>query len=546
MLSIAEKLVSSAVLTPLRRAVERAPIVPAYQADMLLKRTGLAEVLARHAKTSPVHGELVRGALAAIAAAKPPEAAAAGLKAVTEAALPAPLATKQAALDLVRLLAATEPRLHPAVVLVDAARTGPGTERHLQVALQGARLTAHQPAQQTIASLGQAYLAFQAQATPAVQAAWADAYVPALRTLAAEPGVHPLLGQVLARGEGPLARRQTVVAVATAIATAASGNAGKAALDLLARDAIQVVPALDPSLAAEVAELIARGTVGDRRGAGARLLAGAREALGDPKPNHVAAEAVKLLDKDLDGRVSAKELVAGLVHGRVAMDQGVVVPVARAIAPDAAILPADVSPFFKNAQGAPTVEQCMEFVLRYFQERRAKLGALGPTLEAAFKVQHDLQPEILGLADASRPIPGYAAGLNGGLTPPGPGAILAAKGPGGFHTAIVLGVERTPQGFEATVFQANVPLFTNGPTLADHLERLTLRYEDGRWLLPPLKTGAQGYPGDMAVVGWITPDAAHGLPEAAPGATVPLATTTVQEALAAIARALQAGTRLPG
>lgn len=226
----------------------------------------------------------------------------------------------------------------------------------------------------------------------------------------------------------------------------------------------------------------------------------------------VSPQAKALLDSDGDGQISRDELVEGLVRDQVSID-----PKTREIIANRSRMAIDTALMPKNQGNFGTVEQCMEFIMRYFRESRGKMGRGGPSFDQEFGNQHDLAGDVRQLASGRLVKPGYDGYLNGSITPPRAGDILAADNPGTdeFHVALVTAVEPRGYGWEVTVFQANVPFNTNGARLEDHLQKLPLRYDDGHWTLPALPTSHLGYNGDLDVVGWIHPEGDKALPGAA-------------------------------
>lgn len=220
-----------------------------------------------------------------------------------------------------------------------------------------------------------------------------------------------------------------------------------------------------------------------------------------------------LLDENHDGKISNDELLGGLVRDEVSIDPKTRALIANRsrLALDSSIMPKDRSPKFDS------VEQCMEYAMRYFHESRAKSGFTGGSFDVDFGSQHNLVNEVRNMAAGTLKKPGYSAYLNGGITPPRAGDILAAQSPSGlaFHVAIVTEVQREGDRWFLTILQANVPLNTNGRDLAEHLQKVPLQLENGTWTIPMLPTSRFGYDEDMNVVGWIHPDTQKALPGAA-------------------------------
>lgn len=227
----------------------------------------------------------------------------------------------------------------------------------------------------------------------------------------------------------------------------------------------------------------------------------------------VTATARQLIDGNRDGKVTNEELLEGLVRDQVSIDPRVreIIANRSRMEIDRSIAPRDKSASFG------TVEQCMEFVMRYFRESRAKAGKPGSSFEADFGPQHNLADDLRLMASDPSMRPGYNGYLNDGMTPPRAGDVLVAESLNGeeFHIALV--TEVTPRGgqWEVTVYEANVPFNTNSPRPEDHLHKLPLTYRDGTWSMPALPTSRQGYNHDMFVVGWIHPEGNKTLPGAA-------------------------------
>lgn len=220
-----------------------------------------------------------------------------------------------------------------------------------------------------------------------------------------------------------------------------------------------------------------------------------------------------LVDENRDGKISRDELQQGLVRDEVSID-----PQTRALIAnrsklviDSSIMPKDRSSNFD------TVEQCMEYAMRYFLESRTRSGLQGGSFDVDFGNQHNLTNEVRNMAAGTFRKPGYSAYLNGSITPPRAGDVLAAESPSGerFHVAIVTDVQREGEQWWVTVLQANIPFNSNSHDLPGHLQRLPMVQENGQWTMPPLPTSRFGYGEDMAVVGWIHPDSQKALPGAA-------------------------------
>lgn len=232
-----------------------------------------------------------------------------------------------------------------------------------------------------------------------------------------------------------------------------------------------------------------------------------------PRPDkqfQITERARALLDADGNGKISKAELRAGLLQDTVSFDPKLKQILANRsrIPLDPAILPKDKSPRWD------TVEQCMEFVMRYFKEDRAKANLADPSFDADFGPQHNIAKDVRALAKGELKKPGYTAYVNGEITPPRAGDILIAEGKSTYHVALVTAMTHNGKGWTLTVFQANVPYDTNSPNMEDHVEKIPLTYRDGKWSVPPLATAQKGYDEDMDVVGWVHPDDSKALPEA--------------------------------
>lgn len=226
----------------------------------------------------------------------------------------------------------------------------------------------------------------------------------------------------------------------------------------------------------------------------------------------VTPSARTLIDGNHDGKITHDELLEGLVRDQVSFDPKVreIISNRTRLEVDRSIVPGDKSASFG------TVEQCMEFVMRYFRESRAKAGLTGSSFETDFGPQHSLADELRLMANDPGRKPGYAGHLNNGLTPPRAGDVLVAESADGeeFHIALVTEVNHRGGRWEVTVYEANVPFNTNSPHPEDHLHRLPLTDDNGTWEMPALPTSRQGYANDMFVVGWIHPEGDKALPGA--------------------------------
>lgn len=227
----------------------------------------------------------------------------------------------------------------------------------------------------------------------------------------------------------------------------------------------------------------------------------------------VTPAARTLIDGNRDGKISHDELLEGLVRDQVSFD-----PRIREIIANRSKMDIDrtIRPRGKSASFG-TVEQCMEFVMRYFQEARVNAGLPGKSFEADFGPQHNLADDLRLMTSDPSLRQGYTGHLNDGMTPPRAGDVLVAESLNGeeFHIALV--TEVSPRGghWEVTVYEANVPFNTNGPRVEDHLHTLQMTNRNGTWTMPALPTSRQGYDSDMFVVGWIHPEGDKALPGAA-------------------------------
>lgn len=228
----------------------------------------------------------------------------------------------------------------------------------------------------------------------------------------------------------------------------------------------------------------------------------------------VTPSARTLIDGNRDGKVTHDELLEGLVRDQVSFD-----PKVRGIIANRSRMEIDrsIRPGSKSAAFG-TVEQCMEFVLRYFKESRAKAGMPGSSFDTDFGPQRSLANDLRLMAADPSVRSGYKGHLNIDLTPPRAGDILVAESMNGeeFHIALITEVNHRGGQWEVTIYDANVPFNTNSPRIEDHLRKLPLTFANGTWSMPALPTSRQGYDNDMEVVGWIHPEGSKALPGAAP------------------------------
>ena len=141
------------------------------------------------------------------------------------------------------------------------------------------------------------------------------------------------------------------------------------------------------------------------------------------------------------------------------------------------------------------VEQCGEFVYRYFREHGRDYPTRGQPAE--YILQGNYRDQFPAFANPS-------------FTAPRAGDILAAKGPAAdeYHTALIWKVESAA----VWVYQANVPWGNGSPDWRKHVARLPMILRpDGSYFMPALKTSHLGYDHDFDVVGWIAPTGSSGL-----------------------------------
>lgn len=226
----------------------------------------------------------------------------------------------------------------------------------------------------------------------------------------------------------------------------------------------------------------------------------------------VTPSARALIDGNHDGKVTHDELLEGLVRDQVSFN-----PKVREIIANRSKLELDrsIKPKDKSASFG-TVEQCGEFVMRYFRESRAKAGLPGTSFDTDFGPQHNLSNDLRLMASDPSMRKGYSGHLNDGMTPPRAGDVLVAESLDGeeFHLALVAEVAHRGGQWEVTVYEANVPFNSNGPRVEDHLHKLSLTNSNGKWSMPALPTSSQGYNNDLHVVGWIHPEGDKALPGA--------------------------------
>ncbi len=141
---------------------------------------------------------------------------------------------------------------------------------------------------------------------------------------------------------------------------------------------------------------------------------------------------------------------------------------------DESVRPKDVSPEFENS-----VEQCMEFVERYFRTEMAKSGRKTGSFGEDWPSQHNIADEVRAMASGAKPVEGYSAYLNGQGLPPRAGDVLSLE-------------SAADQGTPASEFHVTV--------------------KGGKWTLQRVMTSQRGYSTDMDIVGWIHPTGKKALP----------------------------------
>lgn len=228
----------------------------------------------------------------------------------------------------------------------------------------------------------------------------------------------------------------------------------------------------------------------------------------------ITIPARDILDEDGNGKISLKELRNGLAGDRVFFD-----PVTRRVTANRSRIPVDASVFPKDRSDRfDTVEQCMEFVMRYFHEERAKEGLGTSSFDSDFGGgrQYNISSEFRSIARNPGSRSGYAAYENGQTVPPRAGDVLVAESTSSaeFHIALITAVEPKEDGWEVSVYQANVPYNSNSHKLEDHIQKFPMEFKNGRWTLPVLPTSRYGYDADMEVVGWLHPYGNKALPQA--------------------------------
>lgn len=228
------------------------------------------------------------------------------------------------------------------------------------------------------------------------------------------------------------------------------------------------------------------------------LDAGAKRLL--PKQG-VQGALKKLLEKDaIAWDAKTRQFIATSSHVKI----------------DEAVRPADKSAIFDNS-----IEQCMEFVMRYFRTVREKLHKPDGGFGADWTLQYNIADDVKHIADGSLKKQGYVAFLNGGAVPPRAGDVLSMQSPvvgdakpRHFHVALISDVYQKGRDWYAKVFEANVPYHVNLPDVKQHYSEIPLNVKNGKFTLDRVKTAAKGYTTDMDVVGWIHPLKEKALPGA--------------------------------
>ncbi|MDB5099030.1 MAG: hypothetical protein JWM80_3451 [Cyanobacteria bacterium RYN_339] len=183
---------------------------------------------------------------------------------------------------------------------------------------------------------------------------------------------------------------------------------------------------------------------------------------------------------------------------------------------DEAVRPADQSKIFDGS-----IEQCMEFVMRYFRTVREKFHAKDGGFGADWTMQYNIADDVKHIADGSLKKPGYVAFRNGGAVPPRAGDVLSMQSPvvgdakpRHFHVALISDVYQKGRRWYAKVFEANVPYHINVQDVKKHYAEIPLKVHNGKFELDRVRTSLKGYTTDMDVVGWIHPLKEKALPGA--------------------------------
>lgn len=233
-----------------------------------------------------------------------------------------------------------------------------------------------------------------------------------------------------------------------------------------------------------------------------RAMLEAREQAGVPTPAGDAGDAP----------INDVDLVVGLSRDYLAWDHRThrVIATQSQMPVNRAIRPHDESDVFDS------VEQCMEFVMRYFRTEMQNTGRMHGSFGEDWPEQRNIAAEVRQMAEGKLRKMGYTAYLNGGSVPPRAGDVLSLEAPDGeFHVALVTKVHHKDGKWFVRVFEANVPFNTNDPEIAHHFSELPMEVKNGRFKILSAKTSEKGYGMDMDVVGWIHPLGEKALPGAA-------------------------------
>lgn len=230
------------------------------------------------------------------------------------------------------------------------------------------------------------------------------------------------------------------------------------------------------------------------------------------------ANARKLLGDSSQGARDDAPLLQLMQQDRIAWDKSAkkLVGVASSVAIDESVRPNDTSKLFDDS-----VEQCMEFAMRYFRTERDQAGAKDGGFGQDWKTQYNIAADVRGIANGSRPKSGYNAFLDGGTVPPRAGDILSLESPHkpgkkaeNFHVCIVSKVFQQDQQWYVRVYEANVPFQVNDPDVKKHYEDLPMDVVNGHFKIRQVPTASKGYATDMNAVGWIHPLESKQLPGA--------------------------------
>ena len=185
---------------------------------------------------------------------------------------------------------------------------------------------------------------------------------------------------------------------------------------------------------------------------------------------------------------------------------------------DEAVRPNEKSAIFENS-----VEQCMEFAMRYFRDVRKKLGAKHGGFGQDWTLQINPAAEFAAIADGKAAKAGYTAFRNGSTTPPRAGDVLSLqsplKGDGSpprhFHIAMISDVYKKGRAWFVRCYEANVPRQTRFADVKKHYNDLPVKVVDGKFTIGRVPTSQRGYTTDMDVVAWLHPLSERALPGAA-------------------------------